>query len=180
MGAGSCDSTTGSIADGGGSGGAGLASFKGFSASDTVSITVGSGGSGGAAGGNNGSNGSSSKATYSGTDIIVSSGGGASSAALHGSISSAGSAGTFSASAGGTGLTLAASLDYQSQDGLATRAMVTGDLGTIPGGGNPLGHAGTYSNHDGALGGGGLGCFSQSSVAGGNGGNGVVIVTWVN
>jgi hypothetical protein len=179
-GGGGCDGTQKGDAGGGGSGAAGFSSFSGFNPSDTVTVTIGSGGAGGTAGGNNGADGGDTSLTYSGTTILTAGKGFASIGSKLGVNGNPGAAGAFSTTAGTTGLTLQASLDYQTPEGLGVRAMVSTplDFGTVPGGGNPIGHAGTETNHNGVLGGGGLGCFSQN-VAGGSGGSGVVIVTWV-
>lgn len=181
-GGGGCDGTQGGVAGGGGSGGAGFVAFHGFNPSDTVTITIGPGGSGGTAGGGSGGGGgvSDTKLTYASTIIVDSAGGFPSLGSTGGLFTSPGNPGTFTVGVGSTGLTIDASLDYKAEEGLGPRAMVSTplDLGTVPGGGNPIGHAGTVFNHNGVLGGGGLGCFSQN-VAGGAGGSGVVIVTWV-
>jgi hypothetical protein len=173
-GAGGChsgDSTT----SGGGSGGAGFASFSGFNPSDVITLTVGSGGPGGNTSGSNGVNGGNSKLTYSGIDIVTGTGGQASAGEPAGGVSAAGSAGTFSATAGSTTLTLQSSLDYQAEDGTSTFFPVNGF--PFAAGGNPIGHGGTLTNHNGALGGGALGCFGGPNT-GGAGGGGVVIITW--
>lgn len=179
-GAGGCDGTQKGITGGGGSGGAGFASFSGFNPSDTITVTVGTGGTGGTAGGGNGGGGGATSLTYAGTAIVSSTGGGSSLGSTTGFFGSPGAGGTFTAGVGSTGLTLQASLDYVAPEGLGPRAMVSTplDIGTVPGGANPLGRTGTVFSHNGVLGGGGLGCFSQA-IAGGSGGTGVVIVTWV-
>jgi hypothetical protein len=177
-GAGGCDGS--SISAGGGSGGAGFASFKGFTASDTVTVTIGGGGSAGS-GGSNGGNGSGSSLTYSSITVVSATGGSASLGATGGTVTDPGAAGSFTASAGASGLTLVSSLNYQAASGTGI-ANISGqfpDLGDYPGGGNPIGHPGTYTNHNGVLGGGGVGCFDTGATAGGAGGSGVVIVTWV-
>jgi hypothetical protein len=171
-GAGGCHDV---FTSGGGSGGAGYASFSGFNPSDTITITVGSGGAGGNTSGSNGGNGATSKLTYSGIDIVAGTGGGGS---LGGTLTAPGSAGTFSATAGSTALTLQSSLNYAAQDGIALNVPLGQSSGlAIPGGGNPIGHSGTFTNHNGALGGGGLGCISTPAT-GGAGGGGVVIISW--
>jgi hypothetical protein len=173
-GAGGCHGSTSSTS-GGGSGGAGFASFSGFNPSDTIIITVGNGGAGGNNTGGNSGNGTTSKLTYSGIDIVASTGGIGSLGAPAGGVTAAGSAGTFSATAGSTALTLQSSLDYAAEDGLSI--IFPGSGLPIAGGGNPIGHVGTFTNHNGALGGGGLGCFGGPAT-GGAGGGGVVIISW--
>lgn len=167
------------FSSGGGSGGAGFASFSGFNPSDTITVTIGAGGSGGNTSGSNGSSGGTSKLTYSGIDIVSGTGGGSSAGITGDTITGAGAAGTFSATAGSTALTLQSSLDYAAEDGVsAIYSFPVGSTSlTVAGGGNPIGHSGTYSNHNGALGGGGLGCFGNTAT-GGAGGGGVVIISW--
>jgi hypothetical protein len=179
-GAGGCDGTQGGVSGGGGSGGAGFASCSGFNPSDTITVAVGTGGTGGTAGGGSAGSGGTTSLTYAGTAIVSSTGGAGSLGSPSGFFGSPGAGGTFTAGAGSTGLTLQASLNYVAPEGFSARAMVSTplDLGTVPGGANPLGRTGTVFNHNGVLGGGGLGCFSQA-IAGGSGGTGVVIVTWV-
>lgn len=170
-GAGGCHNT--GLTGGGGSGGAGFASFSGFSPSDTITITIGAGGAGGNTSGSNGGDGGTSKITYSGIDIVAGTGGDGSLGLPGGGTSAAGDAGTFSASAGSSVLTLLSSLDYVAEDGVSQVGS-----NTVPGGGNPIGHSGTFTNQNGALGGGGLGCFLGTTHVGGAGGGGVVIITW--
>lgn len=175
-GAGGCHSI--GYSSGGGSGGAGFASFSGFNPSDTITITIGTGGSGGNTSGSNGGNGGTSKLTYTGTDIVVGTGGNGSLGSTGSGTEPAGSAGTFSATAGSTGLILQSGLDYAAEDGVSTIVLPSpfASTSTVTGGGNPIGHSGTYTNHNGALGGGGLGCIP--SATGGAGGGGVVIISW--
>jgi hypothetical protein len=177
-GAGGCHNAS-AFSSGGGSGAAGFASFSGFNPSDTITITIGTGGTGGNTSGSNGGNGGTSKLTYSGIDVVSGTGGGGSAGVTGDINSSAGAAGTFSATAGATGLTLQSSLDYAAEDGVSAITppqIPTVDF-TVAGGGNPIGHSGTITNHNGALGGGGLGCYGGSAT-GGAGGSGVVIITW--
>ncbi|HEX4295455.1 MAG TPA: hypothetical protein VHZ29_15070 [Rhizomicrobium sp.] len=175
-GGGGCYNTS-FVAAGGGSGGAGMASFSGFAPSQAVTITVGAGGTAGVSGSNGGS-GSQSRVKVSGVNVVTTIGGRGSVGESSGT-GGGNTAGTFTATAGTSGLTLASSLDYAAQDGL-NYAETTSlpPLGyAIPGGGNPLGHMGTLTNYDGALGGGALGCQSKAEP-GGTGGAGVVIVRW--
>ena len=173
-GAGGCTTTTGSA--GGGSGGTGFASFTGFHPADKITITIGNGGAGGSTTPTAGSNGASSKVTYSDVNIVTATGGGGSPIAST-STSIGGSAGTFVSEAGSTPLTRASNLSLLAQDGVTSYVTGTSNFFAIPGGGNPVGHSGTYTNPDGMLGGGGLGCWAKSA-AGGNGGSGVVIIKW--
>jgi hypothetical protein len=157
---------------GGGSGGAGFASFSGFNPSDTITVTIGAGGSGGNTSGSNGGSGGTSKITYSGIDIATGTGGNGSGGVSGDTTTGAGTAGIFSAGVGSTSLTLQSSLNYAAEDG------GTGGISSVfPGGGNPIGHSGIFTNHNGALGGGGFGCLEGSST-GGAGGGGVVIISW--
>jgi hypothetical protein len=174
-GAGGCHSSS-SGSGGGGSGAAGFASFSGFNPSDVITVTIGAGGSGGNTSGSNGGSGATSKLTYSGIDIVASTGGSGSLGESGGGFSDPGSPGTFSATAGSTTLTLQSSLDYAAQEGDGI-VLGLGVVYPVSGGGNPIGHGGTATNHNGALGGGGLGCFIGANT-GGAGGGGVVIITW--
>jgi len=178
-GGGGCSSTN-DIAPGGGSGGAGLASFSGFTAGQAVAITVGAGGTAGASSGTAGGSGGGSRVKAAGVNIVTTTGGKGSPAgsAITGNLTG-GAAGTFAATAGTSGLTLASSLDYAAEEGLSYRLFLGPPTFFYPvaGGGNPIGHAGTFTDYDGALGGGALGC--QNVVQpGGTGGGGVVIVRW--
>jgi hypothetical protein len=156
-GGGGCGSDEVFVASGG-AGANGFASFSGFSASDTVTITVGAGGSAGGSA-SNGGNGGTSKATYSSTDIVGATGGTGS----HTDSIVPGAAGAFSATAGSTGLTLQASLNYGAQDG-GTSVFSDEASGTawLPGGSNAFGSVGTPTH-----------------LAGTTGGAGAIIVTWV-
>jgi hypothetical protein len=161
----------------GGSGGAGFASYSGFTASQTVAVTIGAGGTGGAFGGGAGGGGATSKLVFGTTTIAQSTGGGGSPGQTAGTMV-AGTAGAFSAAAGVSGLTLATKLDYGAEEGTVFPFSGIGNWTfTIPGGGNPLGHAGTVNSLNGVLGGGGMGC-QYNGVPGGTGGAGVVIVRW--
>jgi hypothetical protein len=177
-GGGGCSSTS-YAAPGGGSGGAGLTSFSGFAASQAVTITVGVGGTGGAAsGGADGISGGGSRVKAAGVNIVTTTGGKGSNGQSNASITG-GAAGTFTAAAGASGLTLASSLDYAPQDGMSYHYVPASPIYfyQVAGGGNPIGHPGTLTDYDGVLGGGALGC--QNLVqAGGTGGAGVVIVRW--
>jgi hypothetical protein len=166
------------FSSGGGSGGAGFASFSGFNPSDTITVTIGAGGAGGNTSGSNGGGGATSKLTYSGVDIVSGTGGSGSAGTTGDSLASAGAAGTFSAIVGATALTLQSSLSYAAEDGTsAIYSYPSGPTQIVAGGGNPIGHSGTYTNHNGALGGGGLGCFGGSAT-GGAGGGGLIIISW--
>ena len=161
----------------GGSGGAGFASYSGFTAGQTIAVTIGAGGTGGAFGGGTGGGGATSNLVFSGTTIAKSGGGGGAPGQTAGTMV-AGTAGNFTAAAGASGLTLAASLNYFAQEGTVFPFSGIGNWTyTIPGGGNPLGHAGTVNNYNGVLGGGGMGC-QYVGLPGGTGGTGVVIVRW--
>jgi hypothetical protein len=160
----------------GGSGGAGFASFSGFTAGQTVTVTIGAGGANGAFGGGAGGGGGTSKLVFSGTTMVQSTGGGGSPGQTAGTMV-AGTAGAFT-TATPAGLTLAAKLDYGAEEGTVFAWSGIGNWTyTIPGGGNPLGHAGTANSYNGVLGGGGMGCQYVGSP-GGAGGTGVVIVRW--
>jgi hypothetical protein len=160
----------------GGSGGAGFVSYSGFTASQTIAVTIGAGGTGGAFGGGAGGGGGTSKLVFGTTTIAQSTGGGGSPGQTAGTMV-AGTAGAFTTTTA-AGLTQAAKLDYGAQEGTVFQWSGIGNWTfTIPGGGNPLGHAGTVNSLNGVLGGGGMGC-QYNGVLGGTGGGGVVIVRW--
>ncbi len=172
---------------GGGSGGARTAWFKGFNPGDSVAVVIGGGGGGGSG---NGAPGGNTTVSYSAVAIVSANGGGG--GPFGTPPGAGGAAGTSSATAIGTTLTLVDSVSAGAAPGangiyLATALAVTwgggGGSNSIGTGGNPTysgatqqaGNAGT----DGAGGSGGASTTGGGAANGGNGGTGFAIFEWV-
>ena len=161
----------------GSSGGAGVSQFSGFTPGASVTINVGAGGTAGGIA-SAGSTGGASYVTYSAT-TIASGGPGSGSGSYQ---AQPGSPGNFTASAGGSGLTLLGSYPCGSSPGVGGwNGLGTGN----PGGSNCVGSGGIGGTKAGATptvgtyGGGGGSAADSAGAVGAAGGAGVVVVKWV-
>jgi len=183
-GAASTSSSQAAIGGGGGGGGYSEKFLLVSSLSASENIKVGGGGTGGTAGANNGVAGTASSFSVAGTDTVIGNGGGA------GSGDAAGPFPFYGAGSGNGGTGTGGDLQVTGSKGPRGHSISAGSaMYPVTGGGSRLspqgileasasGTAGGTGGIYGQGGGGGVNTASQGTKAGGNGGQGIVIVEY--